>query len=419
MHTDSLTACLGIQGFTISDIRTDVRKRRSVAIVELERTRTGYVCGGCGRAVAHGYDGSWHEIQHLQLWHHPTILRFRRYRVECPTCGVRTEALDFVGIRGPQVTTRLAALVHEMCKVMTVKAVAIFHGMHRGTVKAIDKALLEKTQSARPLDGITALGADEIAVGQGHHYWHMISALAGPRGSEMLYCGEGRKERHLKGFWTWFGEDRARRIRYGVMDMWKPFRNSFRAHCPGIAIIYDKFHVIRHLLDALNDVRKEQMRKAARKFRGLLAGKKFVLLKRHARVLGRSREALGELLAVSPKLLKAHALKELFPHIWSYKSKTWARKFFDGWVRELRWSRMEPFKKFARMVEDHFDGITAHRDAGVPLGFIESANLKARNAIRMAYGYRDDAYMKLKVIQACTPWMRRFHPWEITHSIPS
>jgi transposase len=327
--------------------------------------------------------------------------------------------LDFVDVRGPRVTTRLAHLGAELCKVMTNKSVAMFQCLHRGTVKAIDKRAMAKVQAERPLDGITVMGADEIAVGKGQTYWTMLSAVEGPRGPELLNVVEGRREKNLKKFWNWFGKDRARRVTHVVMDMWKPFRNSFKTHCPGIQIIYDKFHVIRHLLEALNDVRKSELRKAAGRFRNLLAGKKFVLLSRMARVRGKSREALNDLLAASPRLLKAHLMKESFGHLWSYTSKTCARRFFRDWTNQLKWSRLTPYRKFARMVERHLDGILAYCDKKVSLGYVEATNLKAKNIIRRAYGFRDNSYMKLKIIQGCTPWMSQFRPWTVTHSSSS
>ncbi len=240
-------------------------------------------------------------------------------------------------------------------------------------------------------------------------------------GPEMLYIVEGRKERNLKKFWKWFGKERAMLITCAVMDMWKAFRNSFKAHCKrkGFQIIYDKFHVIRHLLQALNDVRKAELRKALGRFKDTLSGKKFILLARRARVRGKAREALNAILAASRKLYKAHLLKESFGHFWSYKSKTWARRFWRNWVAQLKWSRLKPYHKFAKMVEEHLEGILAYCDNPVSLGYIESANLKARTVIRRAYGYRDKEYMRLKVIQACTPWMARFRPWAVAHSFPS
>jgi len=344
-----------------------------------------------------------------------TFLRVRHHRIHCPTCGLTLESLPFVA-EGARVSQSLALLVVELCKVMTVKAVAIFQALHRGTVKTLDKLALERVQASRPLDGITSLGIDELAVGKGQTYWHLVSALEGPRGPELLFVGEGRREKHLVKFWKWFGPDRAKVITHAVMDMWKPFRKSFLAKCPGVKIIYDKFHVTQHLLKALNDVRKQELGKAAGRFRGLLAGKKFILLSRGAHVRGNARKALNSLLRANHKLFKAHLLKESFGHLWSYSSKTWATKFFRHWVEQLKWSRLTPYHKFAEMMENHLDGILNHCDKKVSLGFIESANLKARNVIRMAYGYRDKEYMKLKIIQTCTPWMRQFNPWKTLHN---
>jgi transposase len=198
--------------------------------------------------------------------------------------------------------------------------------------------------------------------------------------------------------------------------MYRAFENSFRKHCAGVAIIYDKFHVMRHLNNALNAVRKEELRCALGRFKKTLSGKKFVLLKRRARVRGKAREALDAIMAASPKLYKAHLLKESFGHFWDYRYQGCALKFWNAWKAELKWSRLKPYKSFVRMVERHLDGILAYCNKKVSLGYIESSNLKARNVIRRAYGYQDKEYMKLKIIQACTPWMYRFDPWSAAHT---
>ena len=415
MRLNFLTKLLGIQGYRVTGMSIEQRKGREAVIVELKRQRRDFECGKCHRRIKNAHSSWMIEIQHLTLWHFLTLLRVRHYRVHCPDCGLTLEALPFVA-EGARVSQSLASLVAELCKVMTIKAVAIFQSLHRGTVKTIDRLAMEAVQASRPLDGITVLGIDEIAVGQGQTYWHLVSALEGPRGPELLFVGEGRKERHLAKFWKWFGKNRAQGITHGVIDMWKPFRNSILAKCPEAKIIYDKFHVIQHLLKALNDVRKQELRKAAGRFRGLLTGKRFILLSRRAHVRGKAREALNILLSVNRRLFKAHLLKESFDHLWSYSSKTWATKFFRHWVEQLKWSRLKPYHKFAHMIETHLDGILNYCDKKISLGFIESANLKARNVMRMAYGYRDKEYMKLKIIQACTPWMREFTPWTLIHN---
>ena len=123
---------------------------------------------------------------------------------------------------------------------------------------------------------------------------------------------------------------------------------------------------------------------------GSAVGKKFILLSRQAHVQN-ARVALNDALRANRRLFKSHLMKESFGHLWSYKSKTWAHKFFRGWVDQLHWSRLKPMKRFSDMVEKHLDGILEYCDKKVPLGIIESSNAKARYLIRRAYGYRDNA----------------------------
>ncbi len=412
-----LTRLLGIPGWYVASTDLRRRKGRSEAVLVLEREEAVYTCGRCGYVTSEARPWRMQELQHLLLWEHVTILRVQKHRVACPTCGVKAERLPWAA-RYARVTTKLAGLVGELCKVLTNSAVALLLWLHAGTVKTLDKRALQAAQAARPLDGITTLGLDEIAVGRGQSYWHLVHALDGPRGPECLFVGEGRKEKDLKKFWRWFGKRRARQITHAGMDMWKAFRRSFATHCPGVVILYDKFHVIRHLLEALNTVRKQEFKRAGKTMKGLLCGKKFLLLSRLAHVRGKAREALKQLLGANRRLLRAHLLKESFGHLWAYRSKTWARKFFAHWVEQLKWSRLEPYHKFARMVERHLEGILAYCDKPVSLGYIEGSNLKARNIIRRAYGYRDKEYMKLKIIQGCSS-LGVFQPWVRAVNIPS
>jgi len=342
-------------------------------------------------------------------WQHRTYLRFKQCRVDCPHCGgLQVEALAFMK-RYSRVSTMLGNLVYELCKVMSNKAVGIFQGLDDSTIKAIDKEKLQEKQANRTLEGITSLGADEIFIG-GKKCLHMISKLDGPGGPELIYIGDGHKEKDLKKFWKWFGKERTSRIKVAVMDMWRGFYNSFKNNCPGIVILFDKFHVIQHLLIALNEVRQQELRRLNDRLKGLLTGKKFILLSRLAHVRGNARKDLNELLGASPRLRKAHLLKESFGHLWSYTSKTWARKFWQLWKDSLKWTRLKSYERFVRMVDKHLDGILAYCDHKLPLGFIEGTNLKAKNIIRRAYGYRDDEYMKLKIIQACSS-LKFFEPW--------
>ena len=409
MQNDCFTKLLGIQGFVVEKVEMEQRGHRRCVILNLNRERQEFICSGCKQMVEEAILYRPREVQHLSLWEQLSYLRFMQYRVNCPRCGLKVEQLPFVG-RYSRVTKGLGCLVYELCKVMTNKSVGILQGLDEESVKNIDKTKLQEAQENRSLDGISALGVDEIAVGRGHHYWHMVSAMNGPRGPELIYIGEGRKEEDLQGFWKWFGVQRTKEIKVVVMDMWKGFINSFQAHCPEIVILFDKFHIIRHLLDALNKIRNQELLRVNQRIKGLLTGKKFILLSRLAHVRGKARESLNELLCASPRLCRAHLLKESFNHLWSFKSRTWALKFWKDWKDSLKWTRLKPYRRFAKMIDKHLDGILAYCDHKLPLGFIEGTNLKAKNIIRRAYGYRDKEYMKLKIIQNCSS-LGIFQPW--------
>jgi transposase len=102
------------------------------------------------------------------------------------------------------------------------------------------------------------------------------------------------------------------------------------------------------------------------------------------------------------RIYKAHLLKESFGQLWSYTYKGAAKRFWGNWKEQLKWQRLEPYKKFAKMIVSLIDGILGYCDKKVSLGYIEGTNLKAKNIIRRAYGYRDKEYMKLKIIQGCS-----------------
>jgi transposase len=145
--------------------------------------------------------------------------------------------------------------------------------------------------------------------------------------------------------------------------MWKPFRNSTAQHAPQAAILFDKFHIIRHLGDALDKVRKLE----------------------YARLGGQDRTFIKGL--------------------WDYSSEAWARKFFENWRAQLKWQRLKPYEQFAALIERQWAGIAAYckPENKVALGFVEGLNNKIRVIQRRAYGLHDEQYLKLKVLTCTLP----------------
>jgi transposase len=101
----------------------------------------------------------------------------------------------------------------------------------------------------------------------------------------------------------------------------------------------------------------------------------------------------------------AYLLKESFGQLWDDQSEAWARRFFAHWKQALKWQRLKPYEKFARMIDQHGDGIAAYCEPRnkVPLGFVEGFNNKIRVLQRRAYGLRDEEYLRLKILTCMLP----------------
>ena len=201
-------------------------------------------------------------------------------------------------------------------------------------------------------------------------------------------------------FFDAMGAERCKTIDLAVMDMWKPFRKVTLKNAPHVRIVYDKFHIMKHLADALDQVRRSEYKRVNEKERRFIKGQRYTLLSHKANLDTEGRKSLQMLLKANKRLHKAYLLKESFGQLWDYNNPTWARKFFESWKEQLRRQRLEPFEKFAVLIEKHREGIISycHPDHKVSLGFMEGLNNKIRVIQRRAYGIKDQEYLMLKVV---------------------
>lgn len=319
-------------------------------------------------------------------------------RVECRQCGkVKLEKLDWLS-SNPSYTKRFAFFVGKRCRSMTIQAVAKEERMDWHTVKAMDKQYMQEQLDRASRPNPKVVGIDEISIGKGHDYRIVVSDLEKRR--PIWFGGPDRSEKSMDLFYQALGPSRAGRIRLAVMDMWKPFENSALRNAPGAAILYDKFHVIRHLQDALDTVRKREYARVSGTDRSFIKGQKYTLLSRQENLTLDGRQSLKKLLGANRRLNTAYLLKESFVQLWDYNSEGWARRFFENWKASLKWQRLKPYEAFAKMVERHWDGIAAHcrPENKIALGFVEGLNNKIRVIQRRAYGLRDEGYLRLKVL---------------------
>ena len=199
-----------------------------------------------------------------------------------------------------------------------------------------------------PVRAPRVIGIDEVSLRKGHTYRIVVSDLE--RSRPIWFGGKDRSEESLDQFYRWLAPKKIRKIRLAVMDMWKAFEKSTKKNVPDTAILYDKFHVMRHLGEALDRVRKMEYARLSGEDRTYIKGQKYTLLSNRENLTLDGRRALKKLLKANKRLNMAYILKESFGQLWSYQTEGWARRFFDHWKDSLKWQRLEPYEKFAKMI---------------------------------------------------------------------
>ena len=319
---------------------------------------------------------------------------------------MHVEHLDWLA-KNPRYSQRFALHVGKLCRDLPNKAVAEMERLHHSTVKDLDKLYMRQQVDLAGLPAPRAIGIDEISIRKGHNYRVIVSDLI--RGRPIWVGGEGRKEVDIDLFFNVLGEKKSARIELAVMDMWKAFHHSVTKNAPQARIIYDKFHIMNHRSKALDEVRRSEYKRLVGKDRSYIKGQRYTLLSRRVNLSLDGRRALIKWLKANRRLNTAYLLKEAFGQLWDYRTERGARAFFTRWQDSLKWQRLEPYRKFARMIESHWDGIASycHPENKVSLGLVEGINNKIRVLQRRAYGYRDEEFLKLKIVAAFLPPLPR------------
>jgi transposase len=343
------------------------------------------LCGACGTKHSGWYDRTTRRARDLSCGDTRIYLEFQVRRVSCRPCGkVKRELLDFLA-DNTHFTKRFAYFVGRRCRQATIKDVAKELNLDWDAVKELEKQYMAAQLVRAGTPAPKVIGIDEISIRKGHTYRIVVSDLL--RGRPIWFGGTDRSEASMAAFYDWLGAKKSQGIRLAVMDMWKPFRTVTAERALKAAILFDKFHIVRHLGEALDEVRKSEYARLSGRDRRFIKGQKYTLLSRRENLSLSGKKALNTLLKANRRLNTAYVLKESFGQLWDYEHEGWARRFFDNWRASLKWQRLKSYEAFAQMIDTHWDGIASyckpeHKD--VSLGFVEGLNNKIRVIQRRA-----------------------------------
>jgi transposase len=205
----------------------------------------------------------------------------------------------------------------------------------------------------------------------------------------LLWVGEDRTEEAVRKFFTEeMGRRRCQTLRVVCMDMWAPYANLVREHATHAEILFDRFHIVKHLNAAVDAVRLELWRQLTAKERASFKGTRWLLLKNPWNLTGDQRERLSTLVHWNAPIVRAYYLKEAFQLFWDYKQPKRAKDHLEKWMRSAMSSRLEPFKKFVRLLRSHLDGILPWTKQRVSNGAVEGMNNKIKAISHRSFGFR-------------------------------
>jgi transposase len=356
------------------------------------------ICHFCGSLAQGVHNQTRRALRDLSLGAAKVWINCRYRKVYCPRCqGIRVEDLDFFNPY-QRVTKRLAQYIHELCKVLTVTEVSEHLGLDWKTVKDVDKQFLEKTFGNTDYSGLSILAVDEIAIHKGHRYMTVVLDYETGR---VVWLGKDRTADTLQEFFKGMSQKQKDALKAIAMDMWDPYIKAVRENVTHVKIVFDLFHVVHAFNKVINRVRIEEFKKAKKSDREIYKGAKYLLLANRKNIRkSEARQQLQQLLEINETISTVMILKDCLKRIWTYEKTGWAEKRLKEWCTLARTVPHKAVQKFAGMLERHAYGILNHCQYSIHTSKLEGVNNKIKVIKRKAYGFHDDRYFTLKVIQA-------------------
>src|ERR1700688_1878675 len=350
-------------------------------------------CSGCGRRVSKIADSYEREVRDLPCFEYRTTVLIELSRVRCPDCGIKAERVEQLPSKAP-FSKRFEEAVGQACESAAARRVAHQFGLAASTVRAIDLRYLKRWAAARRKPALRQMGVDEIHLEKKQKFLTVVCNL---ETGEPVWFGRERKKETLDEFFEQqlSGFQRSA-IRAACVDMWEPLRQSIQQWAPQCKIVYDKFHIMQHATQAVDEVRRAEFFRKGGAARELVRGKRWLLLSSWLNLDRGKRRQLNTLFALNRRILKAYLLQESLSQLWNYTYEGAMLRYLQSWIDQLRWQRLKPMEKLARMLLDHLEGILNYCRTKEPMGGIEAVNGNIKALLRRGRGYRDLNYLLLK-----------------------
>ncbi len=354
------------------EVKLDIRKRRRLP------------CGTCGELGRVRDRLSIRRWKHVPLWGIPVTLNYAPARVRCAKCGmIRVEEIPWSQGKC-RLSVGLIWSLAAWCKLLSWNEVARLFNVHWNTVAAAVRQAVTYGLEHREIGNVLYIGIDELSRKKGHVYVTNIYDLNERR---LLWSGEGRTQDTLKEFFKEH-EEAIKSVKAVCCDMWQPYIDMVKKYLPDATLVFDKFHITQHLMQAVDEVRRDEVSELKKTNPELLKRTRYIWLKNPENLTDKQRSRLGHLEKLNLRCNRAYLLKESFREFWNYKRKGWAAKFLKKWFWWATHSRLKPLRDFAWMLRRHEENILTYFDERISNGIVEGLNNKAKIMSRRCYGFR-------------------------------
>ncbi len=355
-------------------------------------------CHDCGQRAATVHStGHRRLVRDLNMTNRRVWLQVDYRKIWCDHChGAGVEELPF-SEAGRRITHRLARYIYELCKLLPVTQVAAHLELDPKTVKAVEMHFLEQDFGETDSGGLRILAVDEIAVKKRHRYMTVVLELTTGR---VVWMGEGHDKDTLDRFFAGICDEQKATLDAVAMDMWNPYINRVKHHCPKAKIVFDRFHRVKAFGQVIDEVRREEMHKATRQQRKWIKGSRYLRLRNRKNLRGDQEQRLDALLAANATLNAVYILKDQLKMIYHYRDPPAAKRALDGGCAMAEQVDPWAMRGFIGTLRNHEPGILNHCLFAIGTRPLEGVNNRIKVIKRAAYGFHDMRYFAMKVKQA-------------------
>lgn len=266
-------------------------------------------------------------------------------------------------------------------------------GLEQPANRSVDRGL-----QRRSLDEVQRVGIDEKSFRRAQSY---ISTLTDLDQSRVLEVVEGRTENDADALWQAFNPEQLAGIKAVALDMWKAFINSARKNVPNADLVHDKFHISKHLGEAVDQVRRAEHKQLKSQGDLRLSGTRMHWLRNPENMSWKQWDSFEEVRRSELKTARAWAIKESLRPLWDYHYAGPAKKYFNRWYTWASRCRLTPMVKVAKMIKTHLEDILTWCKHRITNAVTEGLNSRIQSLKSAARGFRSFANYRIRILFFC------------------